>query len=216
MDRNEIQHDPCHQGFSSGASKMISEPMVCSAQTVHLSCVRISSISKRTESSFHLILVTLEYHRVCPTRFLSWWYVWCKPSGASKMKRNEHPLEPRHLEVPSGAPKMISEPMVRLAQTMQLSCTDTNTVSKWTETRFHMTHVTKEFNRVRPKWFLSLWCDWPKPCTFLAPTLTQCLNRPKWDSIWPKSPSSYIGCIQNDFRAYGTLGAKRAPILRQD
>jgi hypothetical protein len=30
----------------------------------------------------------------------------------------------------------------RLAQTVHLSCTDTNTVSKWTKMRFHMTHVT--------------------------------------------------------------------------
>jgi hypothetical protein len=29
-------------------------------------------------------------------------------------------------------------------QTVQLSYTNTNTVSKWTKTRFHMTHVTKE------------------------------------------------------------------------
>jgi hypothetical protein len=28
---------------------------------------------------------------------------------------------------------MISEPMIYLAQTVHLSCTDTNTVSKWTE-----------------------------------------------------------------------------------
>ena len=56
--------------------------------------------------------------------------------------RNELRLEPRHLVVPSGASKMISEPMVRLAQTMHLSCTDTNTVSKQKEVRFHMTHVT--------------------------------------------------------------------------
>jgi hypothetical protein len=33
------------------------------------------------------------------------------------MDRNELPLEPRDLGVPSGASKMISEPMVALAQT---------------------------------------------------------------------------------------------------
>jgi hypothetical protein len=38
--------------------------------------------------------------------------------------------------------KMISEPTVRLAQTVHLSYTDTNTVSKRTEMRFHLTHVT--------------------------------------------------------------------------
>ena len=56
--------------------------------------------------------------------------------------RNELSVEPRHLVVPSGASKIIPEPMVCLAQTVHLSCPDTNTVSKWTETRFDMTHVT--------------------------------------------------------------------------
>jgi hypothetical protein len=41
---------------------MISEPMVCPAQTVHLSCVKISTISKQTEMSFRLSLITLEDH----------------------------------------------------------------------------------------------------------------------------------------------------------
>ena len=38
------------------------------------------------------------------------------------MERSEIPLDPRHLGVPSGASKMISEPMVRSTQTMHLSC----------------------------------------------------------------------------------------------
>jgi hypothetical protein len=58
------------------------------------------------------------------------------------MGQNELPVEPRHQGVPSGASKTIYEPMVRLAQTMHLSCTDTNNVSKRTEMRFHMIHVT--------------------------------------------------------------------------
>ena len=33
---------------------------------------------------------------------------------------------------------MISKPMARLAQTVQLSCTNTNTISKRTEMRFHL------------------------------------------------------------------------------
>jgi hypothetical protein len=44
-----------------------------------------------------------------------------------------------------------SEPMVRLAQTVQLSCTDTNTISKWTESCFHSSLVTYEYHRVHPK-----------------------------------------------------------------
>ena len=63
------------------------------------------------------------------------------------MDQNKIPLEPHHLGVTLGASKTISEPMVCLAQTVHLSCTDTNTISKRTETRFHRTHVSKEFNR---------------------------------------------------------------------
>jgi hypothetical protein len=48
------------------------------------------------------------------------------------MDRSEHPLGPRHLGVPLGASKIISEPMVRLAQTDQLSCIKISTISKWT------------------------------------------------------------------------------------
>jgi hypothetical protein len=97
----EFPHDPRHLGVPSGASKMISMPMVCSTQIVHLSYFKISTISKRTELS----------------------------------------LEPRHLGVPLGASKMFPKTMVCLSQTVQ-SCTDTKTVSKWKEVRFHMTHVT--------------------------------------------------------------------------
>jgi hypothetical protein len=54
MDQNEIPHDPLHLGVPSGASRMISEAGVRLAQTVHLSCVNISTIFERSESSFHL------------------------------------------------------------------------------------------------------------------------------------------------------------------
>jgi hypothetical protein len=49
------------------------------------------------------------------------------------MDQNEIPLEPHHLGVPLGASKMISEPMVRLAQTVYL---------KRTEMSFHVSLVT--------------------------------------------------------------------------
>jgi hypothetical protein len=58
MDRNEILHDPRNLAVPSAASKMISEITVRSVQTVHLSWSKISLISKRTETSFHLSLVT--------------------------------------------------------------------------------------------------------------------------------------------------------------
>jgi hypothetical protein len=45
-DLNEFSLEPSHLGLPLGASKMISKPMVCSAQTVYLSSIKIVSISK--------------------------------------------------------------------------------------------------------------------------------------------------------------------------
>ena len=46
---NEIPPDPRHLGVPSDASKRISERMVGLAQTVHLSCTKTNTFSKRTE-----------------------------------------------------------------------------------------------------------------------------------------------------------------------
>jgi hypothetical protein len=51
MERREIPNDPRHLGVPLGASKMIFEPMVRSTQTVNLSCIKISTISKWTKLS---------------------------------------------------------------------------------------------------------------------------------------------------------------------
>jgi hypothetical protein len=58
--------------------------------------------------------------------------------------------------------------MVRSMQTIQLSYTNTNTISKWTKTRFHTTHVTYEFRWVCPTLFMSLWYVQCKLCTYLV------------------------------------------------
>jgi hypothetical protein len=87
------------------------------------------------------------------------------------MDRNELPVKPRLLGVQSSASKMISKPMVHLTQTVHLYCTDTNTVSKQTEMRFQMTHVTEGFHRVCKKGFLRLWYIRCKLCTYLASRL---------------------------------------------
>jgi hypothetical protein len=47
-------------------NEMIFELVVRLAQTVHLSCIKISTISKQTKASNHLSLVTYKYHRVRP------------------------------------------------------------------------------------------------------------------------------------------------------
>jgi hypothetical protein len=94
------------------------------------------------------------------------------------MDRTELPLEPRHLGVPSSASKTISMPTVCSVQTVHQSCTDTNTISKRTKMRFHRTHVTYEFHRVRPKLFMIIWHVWCKPCTYLASRLPLSSNGP--------------------------------------
>jgi hypothetical protein len=114
------------------------------------------------------------------------------------MDRNEIPYDPCHLGVPIGASKTIFEPMVRSVQTAHLSCTDSNSVSKRTEMRFHMTHVTYEFHSVHPKQFLSLWCIRCKLRTYLALWLALSLspNGPKRASTLASSSRSTVGCIQ--------------------
>jgi hypothetical protein len=99
--------------------------------------------------------------------------------------RTELPLEPRHLGVPSSASKMISMPMVRSLQTLHLSCTDTNTMSKWTKTRFHTTHITYEFHRVRPKLFMHL--------SFVK--ISTISKRTEQSSTRPSSPRRTFRCI---------------------
>jgi hypothetical protein len=130
--------------------------------------------------------------------------------------RNELPFEPHHLGVPSGAAKMFSEAMVQLPQTVHLSCTETNTVSKRTETCFHLSLVTQEYHLVHPKQFLSLWNIWRQPCTYHAPKLTLSPKEPKWDSTWPTSKRSSIRCVQIGFWGYGTFIVNYGSILHRD
>jgi hypothetical protein len=78
-DWTKIPYDTHDLGVLSGASKLIFENMICSMQTIHLSCIKISTISKQTEPSFHLSLFTKQYHRELPQRFLSLWCTRHKP-----------------------------------------------------------------------------------------------------------------------------------------
>jgi hypothetical protein len=149
MDQNEVPLEHHHLGVPSGASKMISESMVRSVQTMHLFCTDANSISNQTETRFHMTHITYKFHRVRPKQFLTQWYIHRKPCtyfasilALSPNKLKWLPLEPRHIRLPSGASKTITEPMVHLARIMHPSCTDTNTVSKQTEMRFDMTHIT--------------------------------------------------------------------------
>jgi hypothetical protein len=103
----------------------------------------------------------------------------------------ELPLDPCHVGVPPGVSKMITKPMVHLAETMHQSCVEINTISKCTQ-------ITLEFHQVRPWRFPYMWYIRCKPCTYLLPRLTLSQNGPKWAFTWPTSPRSSIGCAQND------------------
>jgi hypothetical protein len=149
MDRSELPLEPRHLGVPSSAPKMISMPMVCSVQTVHLSCTDTNTVCKRTKMRFHTTHITYKFHRVRPKLFMSLWYVQFKPCtylvsrlALSPNWPNRAPPDAHHLGVPSFASKMIYEPMVHLMQNKHQSCTDASTVSKLIETIFHMTHVT--------------------------------------------------------------------------
>jgi hypothetical protein len=76
------------------------------------------------------------------------------------------------------------------------SCVKSSTISKWTEPSFHLSHVTTESHRVRPKRFLCLWYVRCEPCTCLALTLTPSPNGLKRDSTRPMSLTSPSGASQ--------------------
>ena len=129
--RNELPLEPCHLVVTSSVSKMISKPMVCLAQTMHLSCTDANTVSKWKQVRFCMTHVTKEFHRCVQNDFRT--YGTFNANGAPILRQdyldlqtdqNELPLEPRLLVLPLGASKIISEPMVRLAQTMHLSHTD--------------------------------------------------------------------------------------------
>jgi hypothetical protein len=152
---------------------------------MHLSCTDTNIVSKHTKTRPHMTHITYEFHRVRPKLFMSLWYLQCKPCtyltsrlALSPNGPNRAPPDAHLLRVPTGASKTIYEPIVRLTQTEHLSCTDTNTVSKQIETRFHMTHVTMEFHQVPPILFPSLRYVRRKPCTTLASRVALSPNRP--------------------------------------
>jgi hypothetical protein len=185
----------------------------------------------------------------------------CQDYHYLQIDSNKLPLEPHHLGVSSSASKTISKPMVRSAQTMHLYCTDTNTISKRTEMRFHLTHSYRTSIRcvqdgfqaygmfdtnhapiLRQNWHY-LQTDSNKlplnprhlrvssgasktisePMVHSAQTVhLYCTDtntipkRTKPRFHMTHSSRTSIGCVQDDFRAYGTFGTNHTPILHQD
>jgi hypothetical protein len=158
-DRTELLVEPRHLGVPSSASKTISMPMICSLETVHLSCTDTNIVSKRTKMRFHTTYVTYEFHRVRPKLFMSLWYVQYKPCTYL-------------------ASRLAVSPMDRTELHQTFISTDANNVSKQIETRFHMTHITKEFHRVPQIMFLSLRYVQRKTCNNLASRVAISPNGP--------------------------------------
>jgi hypothetical protein len=167
--------------------------------------------------------LTEEFHRVHLKWFPILWYVWHKRCTclASRLAlsldgQNRASTWASSLRIPSVASKMILEPVVHSTQTMHLPYVKISTISKWTKMSIHLSLVTYEYHRVCPKRFLSQWYVWCKPWIYLALTPTLSPNGSQRDFTWPMSLRSFIGCVQNDFQAYGMFGTNCAPILRQD
>jgi hypothetical protein len=159
---------------------------------VHLSCTKTNNISQRTKRRFYMTHVTQEFHRVRPKLFLSLQYVRRISCTYLESRLALYPNGPKRASIwASSARSTIRcvqndfEAMVHLVQTVHLSCTKTNTISKRTETSLHFSLVTQEYHPVHPKQFSSLWFVWRKPCTYQAPKLTLSPNEPKRDSASP-------------------------------
>jgi hypothetical protein len=151
MDQNEVEFDPRLLGVPSGASTIIFEPILCSAQIVHVSCAKINTISKQTEMSFYLTPGTYVFHWVRPKWFPRPRYIQCKPCTYLVSRLIISPNGPKQAFTWPTSPwstikcvKMISELMVCSAQAIHLSWANINSISKWTEMSFHLTHVTLE------------------------------------------------------------------------
>jgi hypothetical protein len=138
---------------------------------------------------------------------MSQWYAWCEPctyfASRLTLSPSELPLDPHHLGVPSGAPKMISKPIARSMQTVHLSCVEISTISKWTKVSFHLTHIRYEFHRVWPKRFLCPWCIRHIPCRYMMLRLTLSPSRLKASFHLTTSPRSSIGRAKMIFEPIG-------------
>jgi hypothetical protein len=110
MDQNELPLEPCRLGVQSGASKTIFEPIVCLAQTMHLSCAEIN-ILQMDQNELPLdprhLGVSLGASKTTFEPMVHWMqteHLSCAEINiVSKWTENELPLDQHHLEVPWGA-----------------------------------------------------------------------------------------------------------------
>jgi hypothetical protein len=149
MYRNELPLKPRHLGVPSGASKQfLSLWYVWCKPCTYLAPILTSSPNglrqdltwpTSSRSSIGCVQNDFRSYGMLSTNHAP---ILCQYLHYLKMDWNELPLEPRHLGVSSGGSKMIFNLIVRLVQTVHLSCPNANTVYKLIKTRFQMSHVT--------------------------------------------------------------------------
>ena len=192
--------------------------MVRLTQTMHLSCVKISTMPKQAGLSLetrHLGLPSGASKMISKpmARLAQTVHLYCADTNTvSKRERSEIPLDPHHIGLPLGASKMIYEPMVRLGQTMNLFAL-----------RLILSPNGKKWDST---WQRHLGVPSGASKTIFEPMvrLTQTVHlsyikistiskRTKMSFHLSPVPRSIISCIKNDFWAHGTFTANRAPIL---
>jgi hypothetical protein len=147
---NWIKHplEPHHLGVQSGASKMIYEPLVHSAQTMHQSCVKISTISNELGQASTCASSPRGTIGCVQNDF--WAYgmfstnhtpILHRHQQYLQIEQKEIPHDSCHLGVPSGASKMISEAVVCSSQTVHLSCIKISTIFEWSQLSFRFSII---------------------------------------------------------------------------
>jgi hypothetical protein len=174
--------------------------MVFSAQTVQLSYIKISTISKCTETRFYRPM-SPSNSIVCVQNDL--WA--CGTFGTNsapilhqhclQTDWNEIPDEPHDLGVSSGACKMISEPLVCSAQIVHLSSINIKHYLQMDRNEYPLEPRHLGVPPGASKTISEHMVLWRKPCTYLALTVTLSANGAKWDSTRPTSPRCFIGCV---------------------
>jgi hypothetical protein len=149
MDWTELPLEPHHLGVPSCVSKTISVHVVHSAQTMHLSCVKISTISNELNEASTWALSPRSTIRCVQNDF---WAdgmfstnrapIFNRHQNYLQMDQSKIPHDPRHFGVPSGASKMISEAVVRSAQIVHLPCVKISAIFEWSESSILLRFIT--------------------------------------------------------------------------
>jgi hypothetical protein len=197
--------------------------VVHSAQTMHLSCVEINAISKRTEASFHLSHITNECHRVCPKWFPYLWDVLHKPCNYLASRLTLSPNGPKQASTWHTLPRstigcgqsdfhasgtFIAKPCTYLAP-------DSNYLqTNWNELSLDPHHLGVPSGASK---MIS------KPTVYLAQTMHQSCFEIITISKWSKTrfhstnvTKRYHRVCLKRFLCRGTFGTKRTPILHLD